>query len=113
VNQQCWERFKDNSFQTKMKKKFFLIVAVTMLATNLPAPVTINQPQMAIINLGNGNCGIITSPLPAGLTFEVQRSTNLVNWTSIVTNSATGYSITNSVRATNSASFYRAMVPLD
>jgi hypothetical protein len=94
-------------------KKFIFTLAVTMLATHLPAPTSIEPTNfLTISDLGNGNLQIVASG-PTGEFFRaylcvLESTTDFVNWTAISTNTFPyNGMVTNIVQTTNSMRFYR------
>jgi hypothetical protein len=103
-----------------MIKKSILTLAVTMLATHLPAQT--NPPtatfNLTISTLSNGNLQIVASspgywwspPYP-GYVCVLFSTTDFVTWTPISTNVPPfNVAVTNIVQATNEMTFYRAVV---
>jgi hypothetical protein len=98
----------------KIMKKLILTLAVTMLAARmfappliLPLPIT-----LTIIDLGGNQFKVITKNVPLRVPYTyVEISTNLINWTPIVTNVNLNGSATNIFQTTNTMLFYTAVTP--
>jgi hypothetical protein len=92
-------------------KKFIFTLAVTMLATHLPAPPTV----LTTSALGNGQLQITafgpTGPFTREVDCVLQSTADFTHWTAISTNKFPNDGmVTNVVQTTNSVSFYRVEV---
>jgi hypothetical protein len=89
-------------------KRPIVILAVTILTIYLTALAEASQPELAIHDMGNGTMAVVAGHCAPFSPVVLEVTTNLINWTTISTNTATGNHVTTFyVPQTNSMALFR------